>query len=83
VAFSDGQTVRKTWTGQERWMRWRFRADAPAEQVIIDPRGVWALEVERRDNYWRTRSLTALRPHPLWALGESLRLLRFCGLPWM
>jgi hypothetical protein len=82
MVFADGSEQRRTWDGVSRWVRWRFPSQHPLVQVIVDPEGVWALEVERGDNYWRWQpSQTAARRH-LWWVVDALQLLGLVPVSW-
>jgi len=74
LEWSDGTTERRTWNGEERWVRWRIEGPRRLEQVVIDPDIVWALETRRADNYWRARP--AGLDHPLWWLREGIEFAR-------
>ncbi|MFV2073959.1 MAG: M1 family metallopeptidase [Thermoanaerobaculales bacterium] len=73
LTWADGTSERKTWNGEERWVRWRFDRPQRLDQVVIDPDGVWALETQRADNYWRDRPSGA--GGPLWWFPGVLRLV--------
>ena len=80
--FDDGSTERRTWDGRDRWVRWVVESEQRLTRVIVDPDGVWALETQRRDNYWadETSSRTACRS--LWWISEALHLLGLIHMPW-
>jgi hypothetical protein len=80
MSLADGTSLRRTWDGQERWQRWRLRTEHPVVAVIADPDGVWALETQRHDNYWRS-STARFRQRPAWWFTHTLHLLRLLGLP--
>jgi hypothetical protein len=73
LTWDDGATEYRLWNGGERWVRWRFDDDRRLEQVIVDPRGAWALETKRADNYWRDAPVR--EENPLWWVREALGLL--------
>jgi hypothetical protein len=37
IKFDNGETVRETWDGRDRWMRYTYRKKAKIESVQIDP----------------------------------------------
>ena len=57
VRFENGEEVRETWDARATWKRFTYEKGARAERAIIDPRGVYALDLDRNNN-----SLT-LDPH--------------------
>ncbi len=80
--WDDGKTERRKWDGRERWTRWRFEGARRLDAVIVDPDGVWALEVLREDNYWRRQPRRAAVHEHLWWTGELVRALACVALPW-
>jgi hypothetical protein len=73
LTWDDGAIERRRWDGDERWVRWRFDGDRRLEQVVVDPDGVWALEILRADNYWRDSP--ARTEPPLWWVREIAGLM--------
>src|SRR5262249_10925312 len=49
LRFAGGKTVRRTWDGRERWIRYRVTGPA-LEQAVVDPDAKCLLEVNRLDN---------------------------------
>jgi hypothetical protein len=78
LLWSDGETERRVWNDDRRWVRWRFDSRNRLEQVVVDPDGDWLLETRRADNYWRDAPAAAL--HPLWWVRSVGRLLRMAFL---
>ncbi len=82
LTYADGHQERRTWDGRDRWVRWRLPSDQRLVQVVVDPDGVWALETERADNYWRDEpNRTAVRRR-LWWLVDGLQLLALVPMGW-
>lgn len=82
LVFDDGQVERRLWDGRARWTRWIVESDRRLDHVVADPRGVWALETERRDNYWSARPDRRVACRSLWWLAEGLQWLGLFHLPW-
>jgi hypothetical protein len=82
LVFDDGEVERRLWDGRARWTRWRIESDRRIERVVADPRGVWALETSRRNNYWTAEPDTRVACHSLWWLSEGLQWLGLFHLPW-
>jgi len=80
LTWADGAAERRTWGGEERWIRWRLEGSQRLAQVVVDPDGVWALETRRADNYWRDERASA--DHPLWWVREVLGLAGQIFLKW-
>jgi len=80
LTWADGASERRTWEGEERWVRWRLDGSARLAQVVVDPDGVWALEIRRADNYWRDKP--AREDHPLWWVREFLGFAGNMFLKW-
>ena len=80
LTWADGASERRTWGGEERWVRWRFEGSERLAQVVVDPDGVWAIETRRADNYWRDEPADA--DHPLSWLREILGFSRNVFLKW-
>ncbi|MEK7283785.1 MAG: M1 family metallopeptidase [Acidobacteriota bacterium] len=57
VRFENGEEVRETWDARATWKRFTYEKEAKAVQAILDPRGVYAIDLDRNNN-----SLT-LDPH--------------------
>ncbi|MBD3873607.1 MAG: M1 family metallopeptidase, partial [Acidobacteria bacterium] len=72
LTWAGGASERRTWGGEERWVRWNVEGPQRLAQVVVDPDGVWALETRRADNYWRDEPVRA--DHPLWWVREVLGL---------
>ncbi len=79
--YEDGSTERTTWDGRTRWLRWHPGGDREVVEVVVDPDGVWALETERADNYWRLRPAEPPR-RPFWWTDGVLQLLATVVLSW-
>ncbi len=82
LRWDDGKTERRTWDGQERWVRWQFEGKRRLETVIVDPDGAWALETDRADNYWRREPDAGAVHRRLWWTAEIVRLLSGLLAPW-
>jgi hypothetical protein len=80
LTWADGASERRTWEGEERWVRWRLEGSERLAQVVVDPDGVWALETRRANNYWRDKP--AREDHPLWWVREMLGLAGKIFLKW-
>jgi len=80
LTWADGMSQRRVWDGDERWVRWRFEKPQRLEQVVVDPDGVWALEMRRADNYWRDQPTRT--EHPLWWVREVFGLVGRIFLAW-
>jgi hypothetical protein len=80
LTWAGGASERRTWEGKERWVRWDFEGPHRLAQVVVDPDGVWALEIRRADNYWRDEPAPA--DHPLWWVREVLALAGQIFLKW-
>jgi len=72
LTWGDGTSERRTWSGEERWVRWQLEGSRRLAQVVVDPDGVWALETRRADNYWRDRP--ARMDDPLWWVRDVVDL---------
>jgi hypothetical protein len=82
LTFEDGRRERRTWDGQDRWVRWRFSSDERLTQVVVDPDGAWALETNRSDNYWRDRPNPDNVRRAFWWLPDALQMIGLLLLPW-
>ena len=80
LTWADGALERRTWEGEERWVRWNFESPQRLAQVVVDPDGVWALETRRADNYWRDEPVRV--DHPLWWVREVLGFAGRAFLKW-
>ncbi len=80
--FSDGREERRTWDGQDRWVRFEFSSSERLASVVIDPEGVWALEGERKNNYWRDQPDSGAATRRLWWATAAMRLMAFVVQPW-
>ena len=80
LTWADGASERRTWGGEERWVRWRLEGSERLAQVVVDPDGVWALETRRANNYWRDKP--AREDHPLWWVREFLGFAGKVFLKW-
>jgi hypothetical protein len=49
---------------------------------VVDPDGVWALEVERGNNYWRDEPDRTTARRALWWVGDALSALGLLWMPW-
>lgn len=72
LAWEDGTVELREWEGGEPRVRWQLTSDRQLQQVVIDPAGVWALETNRRNNYWRRGPASGGRV--LWWLREGFDL---------
>ena len=50
MVFADGETVRRDWDGDERWLRWVEVRPEKLATVEVDPEHVLALDVNRINN---------------------------------
>jgi len=50
MVFDDGETVRRDWDGDERWLRWVEVRPEKLVTVEVDPEHVLALDVNRLNN---------------------------------
>jgi len=82
IDFADGSSETRTWDSEERWVKWHLETTEKVEGVVIDPLGVWVLEVNRADNYWRAESKSRPEKDPLWWLADGLKLIVTVALPW-
>ena len=82
LAFADGSTERRRWESPERWERWSFESSSKLVSVVVDPDGVWALEVERSDNYWRAEPGREGARARLWWVRDAFSALGLLLLPW-
>jgi hypothetical protein len=82
LVFDDGSEQRRSWEGRERWVRWQIPSEHRVTQVIVDPDGVWVLETDRADNYWREDTDPSLVRRTFWWLVDGLQLLGLAHLPW-
>ncbi len=73
LVWEDGSRERRTWDGRDRWTRIELESPRRLDQVVVDPDGVWALEVRRADNYWRREPARGAAHRALWWTGELLR----------
>jgi hypothetical protein len=80
LIWADGTSERRVWEGYGRWVRWRYDGSQRLDQVIVDPDGVWALEMRRADNYWRDQPDRT--DHPLWWIREVLGFAGRVFLRW-
>ena len=67
VDFSDGRSVRESWDGQYRWMRYRYRGAARVVAATVDPEERIALDVNPANNGWVEESGQARRAATKWA----------------
>jgi hypothetical protein len=73
LEWSDGTVERRVWAGRERWVSWSLEREDSLRRVTVDPDGVWVLETQRADNYWRDQPR---RPEsPLWWLRLLLPII--------
>jgi hypothetical protein len=54
LTFDDGTVTRRTWDGENRWVRWTFTGPHELVRAEVDPDGVLVLDRNRLDNS-RTR----------------------------
>jgi hypothetical protein len=52
VTFEDGSEERTAWDGRARWRRLTFDSRPRVVSVVVDPREVLALDVNRTNNSW-------------------------------
>jgi hypothetical protein len=82
ITFADGSRERRSWNSRERWVRWSFEGRGPVSQVVVDPDGVWALELERHDNYWRSRPGREAVHRATWWWQQLLQMTDLLRPPW-
>lgn len=79
LEWADGRRERRHWDGRERWMTWDEESVVRLRGVVVDPDGVWVLETDRADNYWRDEPADR---SPVWWLGQATRLMGLPTVPW-
>jgi hypothetical protein len=82
LSFADGRRERRTWDGRDRWTRWQIQSEDRLTQVIVDPEGVWALETNRADNYWRDEPRRDNVRRAFWWLSDALQMVGLLLVPW-
>ena len=82
LAWEDGTVERRVWSSTEERPLWRLRGSAPLVEVVVDPAGAWALELERGNNSWRAASDRGPARRLLWWLRPALASLDLAWLPW-
>jgi hypothetical protein len=82
LVYADGGRERRRWDGSARWVRWRVESEQRMSRVVVDPDGVWALEVRRRDNYWVGERSSRVACRFLWWMADGLYWLGLFNLPW-
>ena len=50
VRFENGEEVRETWDGRAPWKRFTYEKSARADRALIDPAGVYAMDLDRNNN---------------------------------
>ena len=50
MRFEDGGVLRRSWEGENRWIRWTFTADRELVSAEVDPDGRLALDLNRLNN---------------------------------
>lgn len=76
LIYADGSSENREWAGFERWKHFRFESDKKLDAIIVDPDGVWALETQRRNNYWQRKASAHDPTAPLsWSLSNVLSLV--------
>jgi hypothetical protein len=70
LTWVDGSIDRRSWDSGTRWVKWTIDSSQRLDQLVIDPDGVWALETQRADNYWRDDPVRT--DHPLWWVRRSV-----------
>jgi Peptidase family M1 domain len=82
LVWDDGTREQRTWDGRDRWVEWTWTAPHRLELVIVDPKGVWAMEGHRENNYWSAKALASKGLRRLWWVGDALALVGLLALPW-
>ncbi|MCD4748316.1 MAG: M1 family metallopeptidase [Thermoanaerobaculales bacterium] len=82
LIFADGREERRHWDDRDRWVRFEFESPTRLGAVVVDPDGVWALESERENNYWRDAPDPAEARRRLWWAFAALRLMGLGVQPW-
>lgn len=80
--FADGREERQRWEGQDRWVRFEFSSSHRLAGVVIDPEGIWALEGERKNNYWRDQPDGKSVSRRLWWATAAMKLAALAVQPW-
>ncbi len=50
MRFEDDHTIRRTWDGDTRWVRWTFTGPRKLESAVVDPDDQLALDANRLNN---------------------------------
>jgi hypothetical protein len=82
LVFADGREERRTWDGATRWRRFEMTSAARLEAVVVDPNGIWALEGERLDNYWRAEPEVGAGRQRMWWAVALVRAVARVLVPW-
>ncbi|MCG6962912.1 MAG: M1 family metallopeptidase [Acidobacteria bacterium] len=82
LVWDDGTREQRTWDGRERWVEWAWNAQHRLERVIVDPKGVWAMEAHRENNYWAAKAAASEGLRRLWWVDDALALVGLTALPW-
>ncbi len=82
LRYTDGTEERRQWDGRDRWSRWRFQSDERLVQVVADPDGVWSMETNRVDNYWRAEPRPRKVRRYLWWLPDAFQILGILPILW-
>lgn len=51
ITFEDGQEIRETWDGKNRWVRYSYTKPQKIKSVHIDPDGKIILDINHLNNY--------------------------------
>jgi hypothetical protein len=66
IELADGQQIRKSWDGRERWQRFTF--DQKVRRAVVDPAHVLAIDVRPANNAWVEDNGEARRAATKWTL---------------
>ncbi|OLE67193.1 MAG: hypothetical protein AUG09_03730 [Acidobacteria bacterium 13_1_20CM_2_68_7] len=50
VRFENGEQVRETWDGRATWKRFTYEKEARAASAVVDPEGLYAMDLDRNNN---------------------------------
>ncbi len=67
VEFADGQRLRESWDGQDRWKRFVYRRPVRMTRAVVDPERRIAMDVVPANNAWIEEKGMARRAAAKWA----------------
>jgi len=78
VVFEDGEEVRETWDGKDRWKRFKYSGPGKLKMARLDPEFKIPLDVNQTNNSrLAAPDKTPLRRHSLGVLLAFQKLLSF------